>query len=139
MVDKNSKEMQQATLDDAMNMLRDMLRRVRQLEERYANMRKTVQVNEQNVIASRKKTNVDLKAMDLEIAEVKKHMRNMGEEIKLLVKEAKDSVRKEDVKLLEKYINFWQPLNYVTHNELEKEVKKQVKKQLAQRQHNKIT
>ncbi|MGM5482824.1 MAG: hypothetical protein ACQESF_05155 [Nanobdellota archaeon] len=121
-----NKEAQQ----DSSNMLKDVMRRIRQLEERYSNLRKSLHVTEQNMLNQSKKNNSDKKNLEDDISELKKHVKNMGEELKIITKELSTSVKKEDVKMLEKYISFWDPLSFVTHNELKNEVKNEVKKEL---------
>lgn len=121
-----------ANIDDVMSIIRDIMRRLRQLEERHANMRKTLLVNEQNMLKSNKKNSTDVKTIEADLTEMKKMMRSMGEEVKHIIREMGDSVKREDVRVLEKYISFWQPLHFVTHNELEKEVKKIVKREVAE-------
>lgn len=127
---KPNKKDKQASVDDVLNITRDVMRRLRQIEERYNSLRKTIQVNEQNMLKQSKKSNTELKAMDSDILEIKKHVRNMGEEIKLIIREMANSVKQEDVKVIEKYMEFWQPLNFVTHNELQKEIRKNIRKEM---------
>ncbi|MFW5991192.1 MAG: hypothetical protein ACOCQX_03100 [Candidatus Nanoarchaeia archaeon] len=124
------KDSTQAVQEENPNMLKDVMRRLRQLEERYSNLRKSLHVTEQNMLAQGKKNNSDKKALEEDIAELKKHVRNMGEELKIVTKELGNNVKKEDVKMLEKYISFWEPLKFVTHNELQKEVKEAVQREL---------
>lgn len=118
------------TEEDTANMLKDVMRRLRQLEERYNNMRKSMQVTEQNMLKQSKKNTEDKQNLQTDITELKKHVRNMGEELKIATKELSDSAKKNDVKVLEKYISFWEPLTYVTRKELQKEVHNIVKKEL---------
>lgn len=124
------KDSTQAAQEENPNILKDVMRRLRQLEERYSNLRKSLHVTEQNMLAQGKKNNSDKKALEKDIAELKKHVRNMGEELKIVTKELGNNVKKEDVKMLEKYISFWEPLKFVTHNELQKEVKEAVQREL---------
>jgi hypothetical protein len=127
---KEAKANEQNEKEELSNMLKDSMRRLRQLEERYNNLRKTIVVNEQNMISQNKKAAKDIKLIENDILEFKKHIRSIGEEIKLLIKEVQDTVRKNDVKILEKYISFWDPLNYVTKNEVSNLIKKQIEFEL---------
>lgn len=128
---KNPKGANDSAQDDSI-MLKDVMRRLRQLEERYTNLRKSLHVTEQNMLKQSKKNTSDKKTLEEDIGELKKHVRNMGEELKIVTKELGDNVKKEDVKVLEKYISFWDPLKFVTHDELKNEIKEEVKKQLSQ-------
>ncbi|MFW6013788.1 MAG: hypothetical protein ACOCZQ_00205 [Nanoarchaeota archaeon] len=114
------------------NMVKDLTRRLRQMEERYTNLRNSMQVTEQNMLSQSKKNTTDKQTLQADISELKKHIRNMGEEMKIVTKELGNTAKKDDVKVLEKYISFWEPLSFVTRNELKKEVKRLVKKELEE-------
>ena len=45
-----------------------------------------------------------------------------------IVKELQITAKRSEVKVLEKYINFWNPANFVTQNEVESLVKNILKK-----------
>ena len=47
-------------------------------------------------------------------------MADIKDKLTLLVKELKLSATKEEVKILEKYISYWEPLSFVTRQELNK-------------------
>jgi hypothetical protein len=110
--------------------IRDLSRRIRVIEERYGNIRKSIQVNEQNVLADSRKNSTEIKNISGDILEVKKSIRDIGEELGQIIKELKTSVKKEEVKVLERYINLWQPMNYVTYAEMEKKIKSIVKEEI---------
>ena len=46
-----------------------------------------------------------------------------------LVREMEEAATRDEVKILEKYINFWNPVKFVTQNEVEALVKEIIKKQ----------
>ncbi len=120
--------------EEMSNMLKDIMRRLRQMEERYSNLRKSMQVTEQNMLKQSKKNTSDKQDLQSDIAELKKHIRNIGEELKIVAKELGNSAKKDDVKVLEKYINFLDPLTYVTKNEFRKEVKRVIKEELENKE-----
>jgi len=113
--------------EDLSTLFKDMTTRMRVLEERYSNMRKNVQVGEQNILKWNRKLITEIKTVNMDIVEIKKGMHEIKENMTLVIKELKDTVKKQEVKVLEKYISLWEPLNYVTHNELERYIKKQTK------------
>ena len=111
--------------EDLSNLVKDLMRRVRVLEERYSSLRKNNQVNEQNMLQWNRKVMTEVKAVNMDLQEMKKSMRAIKDNMMLIVKELRQTVKKEEVKVLEKYIQLWEPLNYVTHNELDQIMKKQ--------------
>jgi hypothetical protein len=95
-------------------------RTLKTLEDKYGILRNKAQVTEQNMISNDKKIIGDIKLINSEIMDVKTDINDMKEKLTLLVKELKQSATKEEVKILEKYISYWEPLKFVTREELDK-------------------
>ena len=116
--------------------LREISRRLRILEERYTSIRKNIQVNEQNMLNQSRKNSTEIMAINSEISELKKNIRNFAEELKQIIKEVKQAVKKDEVKVLERYINLWQPISYVTHTEMDKRIREIVREEVSKTGHN---
>ena len=99
--------------------VRDVTRRLRVLEERMTTDRKNIQLNQQNVLNSGKKVTHELKTMYDEMNEIKKEITAINEQMTMIMSALKDTTKKEDVKVLEKYIELWEPLNFVTKREVD--------------------
>jgi len=102
----------------------DVASRLRVLESRYTTMRERLFLVNQNMVDGYKKLSQEMKSIDVELKEVKKNMFALEESMKDLMKELRFMARKEDVKVLEKYINLWNPLNFVTEEEVLKLIEK---------------
>ncbi len=102
----------------------DPNRSVRALEEKYSNLVRRAQLNEQNLLSSSKKANSELKAIAVEMAELRKEIEGLKEKFNDIVRELQTLAKKEDVDILKKYLNLWEPVNFVTQNEVEKIVKR---------------
>ncbi len=87
---------------------------VRGLEEKYSNLTRRMQLLEQNVIGYNKRAVTDLKSLNSEIMEVKKQIDDLNEKIGLIAKELQTLAKKEDVDILRKYLDLWEPVNFVT-------------------------
>lgn len=98
-------------------------RRVRVLEERYTNLRRKSQVTEQNMLTTNKKLITDIKTLTAEMNEIKKYIEGIRGTLRQVIEELKKMAKKEEVKILEKYVNLWEPIKFVTRNEVEKIVK----------------
>jgi len=57
--------------------------------------------------------------MTSDINEIRKEIHEIKDKLILLIKELQSVARKEEVKVLEKYINLWSPIKFVTQNEVE--------------------
>jgi len=102
----------------------DATSRVRTLEGQYNLLRDRMLIINNNLIEQHKKLSGEIKILNEDIKEVKSELFNLKETMKHLIKELELFARKEDVKFLEKYINFWNPVNFVTSEELKKALEK---------------
>jgi predicted RNase H-like nuclease (RuvC/YqgF family) len=104
-------------------------RRLRLVEETSTNIRRSLQVTEQNMLSKNKTFSTDIRTMTSDISDIKTEIAEVKEKIMDLVKELKETAKRDEVKVLEKYINLWNPVNFVTQNEVEDLVKEFIKKE----------
>lgn len=96
----------------------DVSRRLRTLEERNANLQSKIQLTEQNMISRNRHITTEIKTLNSDIGEIKKEINEIKERILSIINELKITAKKEEVRILEKYINLWEPVNFVTRNEV---------------------
>lgn len=94
-------------------------RRLRIVEERYNNIRKKMQVTDQNMITSHKRHDEGIRALNTDFLDTSRDMEDVKEKIKLIIRELKVCAKYDEVKVLERYINLWEPVKYVTQAEVE--------------------
>jgi len=94
-------------------------RRLRLLEEGFTNIRRFFQITEENVIAKNKHFSAEIKTLASDVMEIRKEIQDLRDKLLLVIKELQTTARKEEVKVLEKYINLWNPVRFVTQNEVE--------------------
>ena len=94
-------------------------RRLRLLEEGFTNLRRFFQVTEENIIAKNKHYSAEIKTLASDIVEMRKEIQELRDKFSLVIRELQTVARKEDVRVLEKYINLWNPIKFVTQNEVE--------------------
>ena len=92
--------------------------RIRLLESNYSLMRERLMVVNQNMIQGYKKTNQEVKLLEQEIKELKAEVIELRQTTNHLIQEMRNFARKDQLKVLEKYINLWNPLNFVTEKEV---------------------
>ncbi|MBN1157065.1 hypothetical protein JXA85_05580 [Candidatus Woesearchaeota archaeon] len=105
------------------NELNNVSRRVRIMEERYINLRRKTQVTDQNMLLNNRKLSTEIKMVADDVKEVKRELADIQTKMKLIVKELKECAKKEEMIVVQKYIDMWEPINFVTRNEVEKMVK----------------
>lgn len=95
-------------------------RSIKVIEEKLNNVRRKVQINEENMLAATKKQFDEIKLINSEIIDMKHDIDEIKEKIKLIVKELKLTAKLEDVSVLQKYLELWEPANFVTRGEFER-------------------
>ncbi|MAG47112.1 hypothetical protein CL617_00780 [archaeon] len=98
----------------------DPAEKLRILESRYSLMRDRMLVINQNMIDQYKKINMEMKLVNDDVKDMKNDLNELKEMNKHIISELQTFARKENFKVLEKYINLWNPLNFVTEDEVVK-------------------
>lgn len=107
-------------------------RRLRALEERYANIERRSQVNEENMLSSDRKIKSEIKLLAGEVSEMKSHAAEISEKMRALISEMEGFARREEVDVIRKYLNLIEPLGFVTQNEMQRAVKQAVEDALGE-------
>jgi len=92
--------------------------RIRILEGKYNLTRERMLLINQNMIDHYKILNDEIRTIKKDLKEIKETMETIKETNKSMIKEMSFFARKEQLKVLEKYINIWNPLNFVTKEEV---------------------
>jgi len=102
------------------NELSSVTTRLRLVEEKYNNLRKKLQFIEQNFLNSRKKQNAETKTIISDIKEIRKEVEELKGVVRHIIEELDSFAKHEEVMVIKKYMDFFEPLNFVTHKEVEK-------------------
>ena len=94
--------------------------RLKMNEERFSELRKKMQFIEQSFLKHQKKLIRELKVINSDIEEDKKGITELKSKINLIIKELQLSASREDVEVLKKYLELWQPVKFVTENQVER-------------------
>tara|TARA_Y100000310_G_C20649026_1_gene798313 strand:- start:182 stop:631 length:450 start_codon:yes stop_codon:yes gene_type:complete len=97
--------------------------RLRIIEERSSNLQRRYMVGEQNMLSSNKKFNSEFKTINMDINELKKEISQIRIKTLQIIEELKKCARKEDVAMIKKYVDMWEPVNFVTRHEVERLIK----------------
>ncbi len=108
------------------NELNSLSARLRIAEERYSNLRKKSQILEQNMLTNHKNLSVEIKTINAELNEMKRDIADVQNKIKLMINEFQTFAKKEDLKVVEKYVNMWDPMKYATLQEVERTVRRMI-------------
>ena len=124
------KEVTEASVDLAAQ-ITNLSRAVKLLEDKTSNLRKKVQLDEQNSLSAHKKTFDDIKVISTDILEIKREVEDLKEKILLIIRELRLSAKSEQLQELQKYIEIWEPVNFVTRNEVQKIVERMMEQKFG--------
>ncbi|HYD03290.1 MAG TPA: hypothetical protein VEC16_03235 [Alphaproteobacteria bacterium] len=99
-------------------MISDLDRRLRVLEERYSNLRKKMQLTDQNLIDSEKGFHKEVRVFNEEILDLKRNISDFDEKVTIFGNEMGNVANKTELKVIEKYLAMWNPTMFVTRKEL---------------------
>jgi|SRR3989344_5749676 len=98
--------------------LNDCIIRLRVLEERYSSFQRRAQLSDQNYLRLNKRFNEEIKGVIGDISEIKMFLDEIKEKVILMINELKSTPKKEEFQVLKKYIEMWEPMNFVTRKEV---------------------
>jgi hypothetical protein len=105
------------------NIISDLDRRLRVLEERYSILRKKMQLTDQNLIESERSFSKELRRFNEDVLEVKRNAVDFDEKTSMFSGELSNIAQKSDLKIIEKYLAMWNPTMFVTRKELREHLK----------------
>jgi len=120
-------------INEVFNELANVSRRLRIIEERYINLRKNTQVTDQNMLSGFRQLNTEINAFKEEMVEMSKKINEIREDMQTILKELKMSARKEDVDIIKKYLELWNPIKFATINQVEKIAREIITQELSKR------
>ncbi|MBD3259208.1 hypothetical protein GF371_01095 [Candidatus Woesearchaeota archaeon] len=101
-------------LQEKMN---NMDRRIRILEDRYNNLRREMQFADTTIIRNKQGLTQEAKALDSEVEDLQKTIHEMNDKVEEIMKELQTCAKLNDLKVLEKYVDLWQPVQFVTREQ----------------------
>ena len=89
------------------------------------------QLIEQNMLAGHRNANLEIKTTNADLNEIKRELADIKSKLNLMAGEFRTFAKRDDVKVVERYVNLWSPLNFVTAAEVEKIVRRLLDKDLS--------
>jgi len=116
---------------DTVAEITNLSRAVKIIEDKYSNLRKKVQLDEQNSLAAQKKLFDEVRVTNSDLLDLKREVEDIKEKILQIIKELKGTAKSEQFEELQKYIEFWEPMNFVTRAEIKKIVEKAMEEKFS--------
>ncbi len=109
--------------------LNSLSTRLRLSEERYIDLRRKLQLIEQNMLSNHKRAMTEVKAAISDIVAMRKTIDEIENKVILAIKELQLTAKKEDVDVIRKYFELWSPVSFATVNQVEKMIKEAFEEQ----------
>ncbi|MDD5253691.1 MAG: hypothetical protein PHG05_01125 [Candidatus Nanoarchaeia archaeon] len=107
--------------------LSDLTARIRILESKYNTYGERMLLMNQNMITEYQKLSKEIKNMNEEIIDLKRNLQELKETTEKIIREMNIFAKKDSVKVLEKYINLWNPMKFITEEDVRKILRGELK------------
>ena len=105
-------------IQNVASLISDLDRRLRVLEERYSNLRKKIQLTDENLVDGERTFSREIKSFNDSLIDLRKSTIDFNDKITVFESELSRTAKKSDVKIIEKYLALWNPTMFVTRKEL---------------------
>lgn len=109
---------QDASLQTNENSLSGLTTRLKILEERYTTMRKKSQLTDQNIIESEHNQFQEITLLSDDLLNLKRRVKELTEKLDLITDEVENFANKREFIVLKRYVDFWEPMDFVTRKEV---------------------
>jgi hypothetical protein len=103
---------------DTISQVNSLGRRVRMMEEAVMNVRRKIEIQEEDALKANKSTSTNVQTLFGEIDDLKHQVKSFKDDMIKIIKELQSTAKKEDFAALQKYVELWQPIKFVTQQEV---------------------
>jgi hypothetical protein len=108
------------SVSDILEQVNEMGVRLSIIEDRSSNLSGRMQVTDSSLLKLRKRIEDEIRMLNSEVVEIRRSITELTNKVDLIIKELKTRAGKEDIETIRKYVEMWEPLNFVTREEVEK-------------------
>jgi len=108
---------EQAMLSGMSERVNEIASRLAVLEERSGNLRKNGRVTDQSLISYDKETRTTIRALNERLTELAHKVEEVHEKIDAMSAEMNLVVKRHEITVLERYLDLWQPMSFMTREE----------------------
>jgi uncharacterized protein YoxC len=111
-----------AAYQHSITQIAEVNRRIRMTEEGLNNLRRKTEINEQGNIEDLKKHKIDINTLYEEVDTIKSSIKKFQEDMLKFISELQNTAKKEQLDALQKYIDLWKPVNFITRKEIKNHI-----------------
>ena len=106
-----------------MGKINSLSTRITLIEETINRLDERMSLIEQRILKLGKETKIEIKTNSEEIKDINIETEKMKDDLNLIIDDLKGSARKEDIEILKKYIQMWEPMQFLTRKEFKEKIK----------------
>jgi hypothetical protein len=107
--------------------------RLKLMEERYGNLQKRNQLTEETLLSFEREMSTELRVTLQQVVELRRKIADIDQKVSAIQGEFAGFVRKHEFAVVERYLDLWQPVRFVTRDEARRIVQDIVKQGPAAR------
>jgi anion-transporting ArsA/GET3 family ATPase len=107
--------------------LNDLGSTVNVLEDRYRTLRKKIKVTDEALMTSERSMNKELSVVSEDLAELKAKITKLSELLGQAFQDSQNLVKRHEFLELKKYVEFWNPMDFVQKKEVTQHLNKSEK------------
>lgn len=105
---------------DTISQINSLGRRVRMMEEAVMNIRRKIEIQEEDQLKADKRQTNDIQTLFGEVDGMRRQLKGFKDDMVKIIQELQNTAKKEELTAIKKYVELWQPIHFVTQNEVEK-------------------
>lgn len=91
--------------------------RIKIAEERYANLQRRNRLTEESLLSFEKDTRAQIRAIGHQVNDLRKKISEIGTRVDAMTGEMESIAKKHELAVVERYLDLWQPVQFVTREE----------------------
>lgn len=92
---------------------------IRVVEDRYGTLRKKLQMTDDELIEAQQSFEQERRVLDEQILECKERIAELEDDVQEMKEQITKAVRRRDFRYLKKYVEYWDPSQFITRDEAE--------------------
>lgn len=112
---------------DYESFLTQILQRINSIEEKTKNNKNMLQLLSSNVISLKTDLRREVEKINRDLRSLKRDVERIKQNLDYVMEELPNLVRREEMKIIERFMKMWEPLKFVTKEDVERIIDKKIK------------
>ena len=109
-------------------LIADFNTRINSIEERHNMLKERLLLVSQSFLKTEERSGKELALVKEEMRELRLDIDRMNENLQHLIRESSEFARRDELKVIEKYLKLWEPLKFVKENDVKKMINEKLKR-----------